>query len=202
MIVAAFISDRGDLYLNDCLASFQEHVDLDLISAHEVFDDSAHELGMAGNAQAAWNWAAETDADFLLHIEEDMRFIRSVPLKEMRAVLTTHEHLAQVVLKREPWSSEEVAAGGQMERAPHLYRQCSDAQHSWMEHQTLFSMNPCLIPRDVFADMAWVPGAGGVERSITDACHDVGYRFAYYGRRADPPYVRHIGHQRGDGWRW
>lgn len=201
MIVAAFISDRGDLYIHDCLASFQEHVDLDLISAHEVFDDSAHELGMAGNAQAAWDWAVEMDADYLLHIEEDMRFIRDVPLKEMRSILDTHEHLAQVVLKREPWSAEEISAGGQMETAKHLYTQCSDAHHSWMEHQTLFSMNPCLIPREVL-EMGWVPGDKGVEVAITLACHDVGYSFAYYGRRHDPPYVRHVGHIRSQGHRW
>jgi len=201
VIVAAFISDRGDLYIDDCLKSFEEHVDLDLIDAHEVFDDREHHLGMAGNAQAAWDWALKMDADHLLHIEEDMRFIRTVPLREMRAVLEQHEHLAQVVLKREPWSAEEIRAGGQMECAPHLYTQCSDAHHSWMEHQTLFSMNPCLIPREVL-EIGWVPGPGGVERSITDACLDVGYSFAYYGRRHDPPYVRHVGHVRSQGHRW
>ena len=201
MIVAAFISDRGDLYIDDCLASFQEHVDLDLISAHEVFDDSDHTLGMAGNVQRGFEWALKMDCDYVLWIEEDMRFIRHVPLKQMRSILDTHEHLAQVVLKREPWSSEEIAAGGQMETAPHLYQQCSDAHHSWMEHRTLFSMNPSLIPREVL-EMGWLPGPGGVERSITDACFDVGYSFAYYGRRHDPPYVRHVGHIRSVGHRW
>jgi hypothetical protein len=203
MIVAAFISDRpADLYLDKCLAAFMEYVDLDLISEHEVFYDLDHEYGMAGNAQRGFEWAASTDADFVLWCEEDMIFTRPVPLKEMRSILDAHDHLAQVVLKREPWSQEEIAAGGQMECAPHLYTQCSDKHHSWMEHQTLFSMNPCLIPRDVFADMAWWPGAGGVERSITDAALGIGYSFAYYGRRHDPPYVRHVGHIRSQGHRW
>jgi hypothetical protein len=202
VIVAAFISDRADMYIDGCLTSFMEYVDLDLISAHEVFDDRDHHLGMAGNAQAAWNWAAESDADYLLHIEEDMRFIRHVPLKEMRDILYEHPHLAQCVLKREPWSPEEIAAGGQIETKREAYTQCSDKHHSWVEHQTLFSMNPCLIPRDVFADLAWWPGPGGVEASITAACKSVGYSYAYYGRIADPPYVRHVGHIRSQGHRW
>lgn len=202
MIVAAFISDREDLYIHQCLAAFQEHVDLSLISAHEVFDDRDHLLGMAGNAAAAWAWATDIGADYLLYIEEDMLFTRTVPLKEMRAILDEHEHLAQVVLKREPWSDAEKAAGGQIETAPGCYTQCSDRHHSWVEHRTLFSMNPSLIPRDVFADLAWASGSQGVERAITDACFDVGYSFAYYGRREDKPYVKHIGHQRAAGYRW
>lgn len=202
MIVAAFISDRADLYIDDCLASFQEHVDLDLISAHEVFDDRDHLLGMAGNARAAWDWALQMDADFLLHVEEDMRFIRTVPLREMRDLLNDHPHLAQCVLKREPWSTEEIAAGGQIETNPGAYTLCADTKHAWVEHQVLFSMNPCLIPRDVL-EMKWESGSFGVERAITDECLQIGYSFAYYGRRLDPPYVRHVGHLRGGpGWRW
>jgi hypothetical protein len=202
MIVAAFISDRpADLYLNQCRAAFDQHVDFTLISAQQVFYDLDHEHGMAGNARRAFDWALEMDADYLLHVEEDMLFERQVPLREMRAILTYHEHLAQVVLKRHPWSPAEIEAGGQIETNRKAYTQCSDAKHSWVEHQTLFSVNPCLIPRETL-ELEWKDFGGGLERSITDACLAEELSFAYYGRVDDPPYVRHIGHIRSAGYRW
>jgi hypothetical protein len=188
--------------LRDCIAAFENYVDLSLVSAHEVFYDLEHEHGMAGNARRAFEWACDLDADFLLHIEEDMLFERPVPLREMRDVLHDHPHLAQVVLKRHPWSPEEQAAGGQIETNRKAYTQCSDVKHSWVEHQTLFSVNPCLIPRDVL-ELDWIDTGGGIERSITDACLAEGLSFAYYGRVEDAPYVRHVGALRGGtGWRW
>jgi hypothetical protein len=203
VIVAAFISDRPkELYLDQCRAAFEQYVDFTLISAQQVFYDLDHEHGMAGNALRAFDWALEMDADYLLHIEEDMLFERPVPLREMRDVLYDHEHLAQVVLKRHAWSTAEMAAGGQMETNLAAFTQCSDTKHSWVEHSTLFSVNPCLIPRDVL-ELKWHGGEGGLERSLTDACLAEGLSFAYYGRIDDPPYVRHVGHVRGgDGWRW
>lgn len=202
MIVAAFISDRADLYIDECLASFQRYVDLSLISAHEIFDDRYHEYGMAGNVQRGFDWAVERQADYVLWVEEDMRFERRVPLREMRDILASHPHLAQCVLKRHPWSHEEVRAGGQMETDPSAYTQHSDAHHTWVEHQTLFSLNPCLIPCEV-VELGWPSGQLGVgnESGMTKKCLDLGLSFAYYGARHDDPYVRHVGHQRGEGWR-
>ena len=201
MIVAAFLSDRGDLYIDDCLASFNEHVDLDLVAAHEIFDDQSHHLGMAGNVKAAWSWARDVGADYLLHIEEDFRFTDTVPLEAMLTILDRTD-LAQVVLKRQPWSPAEIQAGGQIETNPDAYTQREGLLYDWVEHETLFSMNPSLIPRRTL-ELEWrTDHPGGVERAITEACRAKGMRFAYYGHRADPPRCEHVGHIRSAGYRW
>jgi hypothetical protein len=204
-LVAVVISDRPrDLYLNDCLDNLFTY----LVADYEVHvvDDTAHELGMAGAVKDGWEWAIRQDCDYLLHIEEDFRLI-DLPLRAMRYVLDMNPHLAQVVLKRQPWSNEEIAAGGQIEYSTSLgniYTQRHGATGvDWVEHSTLFSVNPCLIPRRTL-DLEWSSShPGGVERAITEACETAGMRFAYYGHRTDPPRCEHVGHVRAStGWRW
>lgn len=196
MIVAAFISDRGDRYLPGCIESFckwSPHV-----TSTKTIDDSDHQLGMAGAVQAAWAWALSEDAEYLFHIEEDFRFEQPAPLKPMQKILDQNPHLAQVVLKRQPWSADEIASGGIIETKPGAYTQCEN----WVEHSEVFSLNPCLIPRRTL-ELGWPSGPLGVgnESGFTKKCLDVGMRFAFYGRIEDPPRVRHVGHHHGDGWR-
>lgn len=198
-IVAAFISDRGDKYLPGCYESYFKHAPTQLIAAETVIDDREHELGMAGACNTAWEWATEQGADYLLHVEEDFRFTAPIELERMVYLLDKHNQLAQLVLKRQPWSSEERAAGGQMETDPEAFTDCI----GYVEHRKLFSLNPCLIPSRVFAAIDPRRGEGGAERTITDACRLRGWTFAYYGRRFDPPRCEHVGVDRaGHGWRW
>jgi hypothetical protein len=204
MIVAAFISDRGDRYLPNCLASFLEHVEPVVKDMH-IVNDELHRLGMAGAARAAWEWALDTGADYLAHIEEDFEFTRPIPLTDMAAILDHTPRLAQVVLKRQPWSDVEKAAGGQIETNPGAYTQHTEPRLGlqWVEHSTLFSLNPCLIPRRTL-ELSWrTDHHGGAEWAISDACRAAGMRFAYYGHRDDPPRCTHVGHVRAStGWRW
>lgn len=214
MIAAVFISDRGDLYLPGALESFHACQQSQLIDDDNihVVDDSEHKLGMAGAVKAGWAWALERGADYVLHIEEDFR-LYDLPLRAMQWRLDHgFEPFAQVVLKRQPWSDEEKAAGGQMETNPGAYveDESSDLRVvagemvstiSWVEHRTLFSLNPCLIPRRTL-ELEWTPGNQGAERAITDACLAAGMRFAYYGRKSDPPRCEHVGFQRSAGYRW
>ncbi len=202
MIVAAFISDRGDLYLPGCRASFLEHLEPGIIEQSVVINDEQHRLGMAGAVRAAWEWALETGADYLFHVEEDFLFERPIPLLDMAALLDRNPHLAQVVLKRQPWSDPEKAAGGIIEMNPDAYHDCFDGSFWWTEHETLFSMNPSLIARRTL-ELEWdVANPGGVERAVTDACHDKGLKFAYYGRKSYRPRCAHVGYQRSAGYRW
>lgn len=193
MIAVAVISDRGPLYLPDCLASIDENLGLD----PHVVDDSDHRLGMAGAVRAAWDWALSTGCDYLLHVEEDFRFVTPPPLAEMVDVFTYDETLAQVVLKRQPWSPEEARAGGIIETDPQAYTDHSAGGLQWVAHQRIFSLNPCLIPRK-FLEMGWPDGN---EAEMTAQLVALGYRFAFYGHRTDPPRVVHVGAERGVGWR-
>lgn len=195
-IGAVFVSDRGDKYLPNCLESFWQHVDPALVDGTFIVDDQEHRLGMAGAVREAWSWAIESDIDYLWHCEEDFRFNNRIPLARMADLLYRYPHLAQLVLKRNPWSPEEKAAGGQMEVDPGAFTE----RDGFVEHRKLFSLNPCLIPRRTL-DLSWVSTEHGVERDITTACEAAGMMFAYYGRRGDPPRCEHVGTERASGWR-
>lgn len=192
-IGAAFVSDRGPLYLPGCAASFDGRVTGFNVGCH-VVDDSAHALGMAGAVRAAWAWALdEAKVDYLFHVEEDFRFVAPLDLQAVATALDHHRHLAQLVLKRNPWSPEERAAGGIIECAPEQYVD----EDGWVEHRRIFSLNPCLIPRRVL-ELGWPDGN---EAEFTQRCLDAGYSFGFLGARNDPPLVEHVGMVRGEGWR-
>jgi hypothetical protein len=199
VIAVGVISDRGDLYLPGCIDSLKACG----LTVTWVIDDSRHSLGMAGAAAASWQRALENPSvTHLLHIEEDFR-IQDLPIDMMRRVLDRSPHLAQVVLKRHPWSDEERQAGGQIEVAPHDYTDCGADDLHWVEHDRLFSMNPSLIPRRTLELGVPVGHPGGVEAGLTERCREAGMRFAYYGRRSDPPRCEHVGFERAPvGWSW
>lgn len=200
MIATGVISDRGDLYLPGCIESLNAAC---TIVPRWVIDDREHRLGMAGAVAASWQLALDDpNVDYLLHVEEDFRF-SELPVWDMRRILESNPDLAQVVLKRQPWSAEEHAAGGQLEVAPGDFTDCTDGELHWVEHERLFSLNPCLIPRRTLELGAPVDAPGGFEAAFTERCLAAGLRFAYFGRREDPPRCEHVGHRRGgDGWRW
>ena len=202
MIVAVIVSDRPqELYLQGCWENVHQYIPVDM-PVHLV-DDTEHRLGMAGAVQEGFRVALDAGADYALWVEEDFRFI-DLPLRAMQYVLERAPYLAQVVLKRQPWSEEEKRAGGQMETNPTAYTQCSAYGRNvhWVEHSTLFSLNPCLIPRRTL-ELGWPSGGLGVgnEAGMTQRCLDVGMRFAYFGKKEDPARCTHVGHIRGSGWR-
>lgn len=203
--VCVVVSDRPkNLYLNGCLDNLDIH--LPPHTRLRVVDDTAHELGMAGAVQEGFRWALEQGADHVLWIEEDFR-LHNLPLEEMTWVLHRCPHLAQVVLKRQPWSQEEIAAGGQIELGEQrgdTFTECWGLNTSirWVEHTSLFSLNPCLIPKRTL-QLGWPSGGLGVgnEAGFTQRCADAGMRFAYYGKKDDPPRCEHVGQIRGTGWK-
>lgn len=194
MIGVAFISDRGDKYLPGCIESLDKLTGS--YRAH-VVDDRDHRLGMAGAVQAAWDWAIQTGVDYLLHVEEDFRFTQPFDPDDAIRILNTDPRLAQVVLKRQPWSPEEHAAGGIIESHPEDYTDHQAGGLRWVSHQRIFSLNPCVIPRHIL-ELGWPDGN---EAAMTTNLVTLGYRFAFFGDRDDPPRVEHVGHERGTGWR-
>jgi hypothetical protein len=201
VIVVVVVSDRSpEMYLDGCHANLEDYLPANLVT--KTIYDQDHKLGMAGAVQAGFEWALSTFAEHVLWIEEDFRLTEHLPLSRMRLILESNPHLAQVVLKRQPWSDEEKRAGGQIETNPAAYTQCERLLLDWVEHSTLFSLNPCLIPRRTL-ELGWPSGPLGVgnESGMTQRCLDAGMRFAYYGRIDDPPRCEHVGHVRGSGWR-
>lgn len=197
MIVAVIVSDRGDQYLPGCVASLKAHVLGDLTTI--TVDDHDHQLGMAGAVRHGWTQALDAGASYVLHVEEDFRFLEPVFLGDLVYVLDRDSTLAQVVLKRQAWNDLEQAAGGIVEADPSAYeeRAAMGRNLRWTAHRKIFSLNPCLIPRHVL-ELGWPDGN---EAEFTQRCLDAGFQFAFYGGKFDPPRVEHVGFHRSAGWR-
>lgn len=158
--------------------------------------------GMAGAVQAGW--AACTEADFVLHIEEDMLLTRRLPVAEAAAVLWSHPmSIAQMCWRREPWwgSPEEVLYGDQLAA---ICAQATTVQQraGYTLHDFLFSLNPCLVPKQIIR-LGWPSGplGEGNESGMTARCRDLGFLFGSWGSPdVHESWARHIGEERGVGW--
>jgi hypothetical protein len=170
-----------------------------LVRCYPDFPIAAHSprRGLAAAVGSVWRMALETSARYVFHAEDDFTYREPVDLVGMARVLEENPHLAQVVLKRQPWSEEEIAAGGQIEVAPEEYAD----RKGFVEHRRLFSLNPSLIRREAI-ELALTEPGDGLERGITDTLLRHGYSFAYWGARKDPPRCWHIGERRSEGYRW
>jgi len=196
-VALVYVSDRQDKYLPACRRSVTEHLhgwDFEL-----TIDDRDHRLGLAGAVQQGWKEAVAMGADYVWHMEEDFLLTDDIRIDEMIWILEHHPHLAQIVLKRQPWSPEEVEAGGIIERAPHMYveRRAWGRHIAWTEHHQIFSLNPCLIPKKVL-EIGW---PAGNEAEMTEILIEDMWRFAFFGGKDDPPRCVHVGSERSVGWR-
>lgn len=165
-----------------------------------VVDDAAHELGFAGAIQHGWDQVIETGAEWTAQFEMDFLLHGRFPLERMIAILERHEHLAQISLKRQPWSPAEKAAGGFVELNPDAYEQRVDRGDLFTEHRVCFTTNPCLYPT-ALCHAGW-PQEPNSEGLFTHRLlEDPGLRFAIWGGKFDPPRVTHIGDERaGHGY--
>ncbi len=174
-------------------AYLKEHFPYWMICHHDT------RRGLAGAVWTCWQTATDLGADHLFHLEDDFTMNVDIDVQGMCDLLDTFDHLSQLVLKRQPWSPEEIQAGGQIETAPELYTEETDGSSFWVEHRRLFSFNPCLIPRSTFA-REWGPI---LEADVTAVLNlSPLNQFAYWGKRDAPPLCTHIGAVRSAGYRW
>lgn len=166
--------------------------------------------GFGGAIRSAW---ALVERDYpeithLFHAEGDFLLNRQVDAGAMCALLDREQHLAQVVLMRQPWNPTESAAGSLWATRPAgSWDDRTDAHCSWVEHRHWFSTNPCVYRRSLLS-VGWPEGAesegrfglGLLEHGTPEAAGD-DVRFAFWGTRDDTPWVTHIGHVRaGNGY--
>ena len=188
-----FITD-GRPYAAQTLASAAEM--LPPLDCCAIVDDTDHRLGFGGAIRAGWELVLRTNADYVFHLEDDFTFERPVPIEQMQQVLATKPNLAQMALKRQPWNESEKAAGGIIEQHPGDF---TEVRGAWTEHRRFFTTNPCLYPRWL-CEKGWPEGAESEGRFTHQLLGD-GFRFALWGAKADPPWVRHIGERReGHGY--
>jgi hypothetical protein len=159
-------------------------------------------LGFGRSIADAWSLVAP-DVEFIFGLEDDFVFEQRVDLSGMACVLANHPEVVQVVLLRQPWNEEERAAGGIMQCHPDDFVEHVDADLllAWCEHRRFFSTNPSLYRRSLI-DEGWPD----VEHSEGVFTHQLlakypDSKFAFWGRKDDPPRVTHIGeHRVGTGY--
>ena len=160
-----------------------------------LIDDGAHRLGYSGAIQEGWR---HVETDYVFHLEHDFTFNAPVPLEKMIALLERRPYLAQVALKRQPVMEDERAAGGVVEAKPEYFTECRDELATWTEHRLMFTLNPCVY-RASLCQLGWPQGGWpGSETYFTyQLIIDPEVRFAYWGRKFDPPMVQHIDQRPG-----
>ena len=191
------ITDGRDDYLTRTLCSAM--VALPRPEAVVLVDDRAHLLGFAGAIQSGWDRILQTDAEWIFHLEADFTFNEHVELAAM-AELAADEHVAQVALKRQPWSPHEIDAGGIIETDPDSYEEGQVNGHTYTAHRKFFTTNPCLYRRDI-AERGWPQEAESEGKFGIRLFEDPAVVSTFWGGKADPPKVHHIGDTRaGKGY--
>lgn len=158
--------------------------------------------GFGGAIRSAWRYiAAEREAPFVFHLEDDFTFRRVVELVDLAAVLEHRPHLSQLALRRQPWNADEAAAGGIVEQHPDDWIDHEWENRQWLESRRNFTTNPSLYRRSlVFA--GWPDGPGSEGRfgiGLLEA--DPETTFGYWGARDSGEWVHHIGNTRkGSGY--
>lgn len=214
-VALVLVGDGRTEYLERAVESLREQVDYPFVSRIMVDDsgDRAHRKylkaaypefvhvhhtrrkGTVEAVRSGWRSALLSGVEYVFHTEEDFTFNEPVQIDAMAALLEAHPNFAQVILKRDPYSWPEHEAGGFMELAPDKYHERTSELGVWCEHERLFSSNPSLIPRKVFSNRF----CG--EAEFGKFCVRQGWCFAYWGAKADPPRVTHIGLERSQGWK-
>lgn len=133
-------------------------------------------------------WVAFFEDDFVLN--------QPVDLAAMQALMAANPQMAQLVLSRQPWYSEEVAAGGVVQAIPGWEERFAQ-RPGWVEHRAYWSQNPMLTRRSFLAAHPW-PQVKGSEREfgrrlfVAEPETTVGI----LGNVVDPPRCTHIGVER------
>lgn len=216
-VIGLVVTTDGREHLASTLASFAEHVS-GVDGPRVLVDDSGDKsynaamraryawdavichperLGLAAAVRSGWSQALRFGCEYLFHLEDDWCFDTDIDARKWVAALERRPMWAQVVAKRGPVNSEEVAAGGICECAPDEYHDVvlSDLGR-FTTHRRIFSLNPCVVPRRVF-ERGWPDGN---EAGATTSLVEHGYEFAFAGGKRSAPIIRHVGHQRTPGW--
>ena len=221
------MTDGRDDYLVHCLASVAERV-RGPISEWWMFDDTGDRAyrarladryprfthinggrrqGFGGAIRYAWErLRADSDADYVFHVEQDFTFSREVDLSEMAEVLDEQPHLVQLALRRQAWSADEHAAGGVVQRHPEAYRETGDERgRRWLEHRLFFTTNPSLYRRSL-CGAGWPTGEKSEGMFSVRLCETglpgvapADLRFGYWGAFDSGEWVHHIGRSRARG---
>jgi hypothetical protein len=152
-----------------------------------------------------WESASDDeDVDYVLWLEHDFLFVRSVCLEQMASLLEREPKLAQVALVRDACNDEERRAGGVVQARPGAFASRLSTVEAegvswrvaWLEHRAFFTTNPSLMRREFMAAQPFPDDGAECEGRYGLGLVERGYRFAYWGDGT--PWVSHVG-DRSDG---
>lgn len=219
-VALVVIGDGRGPYLAQTMKSIKEHV-LYPLRARIMVNDEADpayiqeidslyfdfirvhtgRVGMAGAVQAGFSEALSWNPDYVLWVEEDMELINKLPIADALEALQNNDHLAQIMFKREPVEHPLEQSLGDVLAATVQNSEWSEVRPTYTAYNSIFSLNPCLIPRRVL-EIGWPSGPLGIgnETGFTKKLLAAGYHFGCWGHVGDPALVRHIGAHRTDTW--
>ncbi len=214
-------------YIGQAIASAEDHVKGDFVRKFIVNDSGDQDYaawletcfptfefvhhperqGMNACVKSAFEVVVASGAFACFSTEDDFTFFKPVSARKMARVLHCEPHLGQLVLKRNPWSDEEIVAGGQMEVSPDQYVEKSCLSGHWVERQGgLWSGNPSLTRtaaiEAALAKWDTVTSSDTYEQPVGNAMIEAGYSVAFWGKRDDNPRCDHLGHARSSGYQW
>lgn len=156
--------------------------------------------GFCGSIARAWEIVSKIGIDYIFHLEDDFLFNERIRISEMIAILEDNPKLAQVALLRQPVSKPERQAGGVIQAYEQDFHQQDQNGKIWTEHARFFTTNCSLYPVSITS--LGYPIENQCEGKFSIKLRNLGYRFAYLGRKNQKPKIEHIGHKRGKRWAW
>ena len=221
-LVAVLTNGRQDC-ITQMMASFEANVSMDhRFATYVIFDDSGDPeyrqwlaeaypewiVQYVGRDAQGYNaamqtiWRAAEAYGHVFMVEDDFLFTCEINVADMLDVLDTMG-LEQIVLLRQAWFGNEVAAGGllpALEAMGHSLQRLTNLAYPIIRHRAGWSTNP-----NVFRGGSWVRGhpwprgEGSEYRFGQSLFHtDPSAYVAYWGDGTE--YVRHIGERKGFGY--
>ena len=159
---------------------------------------SPRRTGFAENVRRTWEAALGTGTPWVFWLEDDFEVLEPVDIRRMADVLTHEPHLTQMVLKRQPWFPNEVAAGDLIAVHDDAVQKES-WRGEWVEHAKGHWTNPHLVSRRFLAEHEWPRGAAS-EATFARQVMRGDRRSAFWGLVSDAPLVHHMGERKGRGY--
>lgn len=157
--------------------------------------------GYAEAMSTVWELGRLKEVIFL--VEDDFVFTRSVDVRDLSATLRNDVMIAQLVLLRQPWFGNEVAAGGllpALEQMGHALRKRKGTYGEWIEHRATWSSNPTVMRGGLWMEQhPWPTGDGSEYRFGQQLFANASAAVCgYWGDGSE--YVEHIGQRTGFGY--
>ena len=142
----------------------------------------------------------ELDSKYLFLLEDDFLLIEKFDIDEVLDILDNNENIYQLVLKRQAWSQEEIAAGGMIERINNGSNFVQ--KEGWFEHCEFFTTNPFFADvkrlrkysKEIYKNLNELLSEGDFGKKLFENNSEI--CSAFLGNISDSYKVEHIGHIR------